>query len=88
MKITESQLRRIIKEEVIKTSKSRKLRESPAYPSTSDTTYDGLKSAIYKLIAANISEYDIKDMVNMIFDEYNAGDVGGRDDRWRYGVMP
>ena len=50
--------------------------------------YDGLRSAIYKLIAANISEYDIKDMVNMIFDEYNAGDVGGRDDRWRYGVMP
>lgn len=75
MRITESQLRRIIKEEVIKTSKSRKLRESPAYPSTADTTYDGLESAIYKLIAASISEFDIKEMVDTIFDEYNAGEA-------------
>ena len=91
MKITESQLKRIIKEEVIKMSKSRKLRESPVYPSTTDTTYDGLMSAIYKLLAANIKENDIKDVVNMIFDDYagrRPGAYSEEERQLKYGVMP
>jgi len=76
IKLTESRLRQIIKEEVIKTSKSRKLRESYAgygYDSSTNKAFDNLLLSVESLIVAGVVKEDIIEIVETAFGNYNAG---------------
>ena len=76
IKLTESRLRQIIKEEVIKKSKSRKLRESHAgygYDSSTDKAFDNLLLSVESLIVAGVVKEDIIEIVETAFGDYNAG---------------
>ena len=77
IKLTESRLRQIIKEEVIKKSKSRKLRESYAgygYDSSTDKAFNDLAMALNKLVFAGVVKKDIIEIVETEFGDYEAAE--------------